>query len=294
MKNIIKWSVCIFLAICLFFNVPTGEVLTAEAAKAQNSYEKSYKVTTNHAVYSKYMTVGASTQLTIRKGSKTLNPSKVKFKSRNKKVATVDSNGVVYARKAGKTDIKVKYKNRTCVIKVTVTKKTSRTLFVGDSRTVDMFDAKKSEINGNVYNNIQVFARDGGSFQYADEVIASIDWENYDTVVFWMGANDRGNFKPYEKYYNQLFALGKRMILCTVGPVNHQALTDEDLMFFSNGKIQRYNNNLRKWAKAHGVAVVDLYSYIVQNVAYSSDGIHYNPKPTKDLWHHIVKQIKRG
>lgn len=292
MKKFVKWSVCLILAICLFFDVQTSERVVAKAAKAQTSYEKQYKVSTNNTAYKKYMSKGSSTKLNIKKGNKKLNPRKVKFTSRNKKIATVDKNGVVHARKTGKTDINVRYKGQTCVIKLTVTKKFSRTVFIGDSRTVDMFEARKSQIKGAVHNHIQVFAKDGGTVQYAQDVITTLDWENYDTVVLWMGANDRGNFKPYEKLYNQLYGLGKRMILCTVGPVNEAVLTDEDLTFFSNGKIKNYNTNMKKWASAHGVGVVDLYPYIEENVNYSYDGIHYDPKPTTELWHHILNCIR--
>lgn len=53
------------------------------------------------------------------KGVKT---SKVKFSSSNKKIATVNSKGVITTKKYGKCKIKAKYKNKTYVCNVTVKK----------------------------------------------------------------------------------------------------------------------------------------------------------------------------
>ena len=72
-----------------------------------------------------------------------------------------------------------------------------RVLFIGDSRTVDMFSAKKGEINGKVYNNITVYAKDGATYGYLKSTLKKVKLKNYDVVVSWMGANDHGNFEKY-------------------------------------------------------------------------------------------------
>lgn len=54
--------------------------------------------------------------------SKKVSNTKVKWKSSNKKVATVSKKGVIKAKKAGKAKVTAKYKKYTLVVKVTVKK----------------------------------------------------------------------------------------------------------------------------------------------------------------------------
>ncbi len=171
-----------------------------------------------------------------------------------------------------------------------------RIIFTGDSRTVDMFSADVDEIYGGVYNNIPVFCRDGCKFQYMVDAINSYGLDNFDTLVTWMGCNDFGNFSQYGPYYDQLLAAGKQIVVCTVGPTQDEYLLDDmDWYYYPNSNQINYNNALVSWANSRGVKVIDMYSYINNSSTVTvnqQDGIHYDPKPTTELWNYIIANLK--
>ena len=167
-------------------------------------------------------------------------------------------------------------------------------LFIGDSRAVDMFSAKKHIIKGKVYNNITVYAKDAGNYDYMVKAIKQAGVKNYDVVVTWMGANDRGNFSQYKKYYKALKKKGIRLILCTVGYSDNNRLGDEgDILYYNNEIMKKFNSSLTKWAKNNNVETIDLYKYTLKHVeAQRNNGVHYVPKPTKKIWKYLLKKLK--
>ena len=160
-----------------------------------------------------------------------------------------------------------------------------RILFVGDSRTVDIFSESASELNAYSAGNIIVYARDASNHSYLESTVNSYGMDNFDTLVSWMGANDYGNFSAYEGFYNSILASGKTLILCTVGPTDDNCLAADDRPYYDNERIVAFNTALNTWASNHGVKVIDLYTYVSGNVTIdSADGIHYGPKPTSNIW----------
>lgn len=171
-----------------------------------------------------------------------------------------------------------------------------KVLFIGDSRTVDMFSSKKGEIKGRTYNNITVYAKDGATFGYMKNVVKKADLSNYDVVVSWMGANDRGNFGKYSSYYKKLKKKMKgHLVLCTVGYSDNNKLGDlGDMLYYNDGIMKQFNKGLNKWARKYDVETINLYSYTKKHVtARSNNGVHYVPSPTVDLWNYTVKQIMK-
>ncbi len=169
-----------------------------------------------------------------------------------------------------------------------------RKLFIGDSRSVDMFSAKKGEINGKVYNNITVYAKDGATYGYLKSTLKKVKLKNYDVVVSWMGANDHGNFEKYQSYYKKLNKKKNlNLILCSLGYSDNRKLGDiGDCLYYNDGIMQRFNQGLNKWAKKNRVETINLYSYTKKHVAAREhNGVHYVPAPTVDLWNYTVRQI---
>ncbi|WP_029323903.1 SGNH/GDSL hydrolase family protein [Butyrivibrio sp. AE3004] len=169
-----------------------------------------------------------------------------------------------------------------------------KVLFIGDSRTVDMFSAEKSEINGKVYNNITVYAQDGATCGYLKKTLKKVDLKKYDVVVSWMGANDHGNFDKYSSLYKKLNKKKDlNLVLCTIGFSDNGKLGDlGDCLYYNDGIMQRFNKGLNKWAKKNDVETINLYSYTKKHVrARDNNGVHYVPNPTVDLWNYTVKQI---
>ena len=169
-----------------------------------------------------------------------------------------------------------------------------KVLFIGDSRTVDMFSATRSEISGEVYNNITVYAKDGATYGYMKDTLKKVNLKDYDVVVSWMGANEHGHFKKYASYYKKLNKKkGLELVLCTIGYSDNRKLGDlGDCLYYNDGIMQKYNKELNRWAKKNHVKTIDLYSYTKHHIkARDNNGVHYVPNPTVDLWNYTVKQI---
>ncbi len=164
-----------------------------------------------------------------------------------------------------------------------------RILFIGDSRTIDMFADSDDTISGAVIDGMTVYAAHGRGYDYMTGVINGCGIDSFDTLVTWMGANDAGDFSRYAGYYEGILAAGKRLVLCTVGPTNNSTLAEWDHPDYENENMVRYNGSLISWAQQHGVYVIDLYSYIAANVQIDdADGIHYLPRPTGSIWSQIL------
>lgn len=171
-----------------------------------------------------------------------------------------------------------------------------RILFVGDSRTVDMFTADSGEILGQNIDGITVYCGDGAAYKEMVPWIESYGTDNFDTLVTWMGCNSFGDFSQYGPYYDSLLAKGKTIVACTVGPtVDECLLIDVDYLYYPNENQIKYNNSLVAWAKERGVKIIDLYSYISNSSSVTvseTDGIHYFPQPTTELWNYIKANLK--
>lgn len=98
--------------------------VTATAATAK----KTVNVTKKNKKFKKTIYVGDKLKLKVKNGKKTVSYKKLKFKSANKKIATVSKKGVIKAKKAGKVVISVKLKKskKKCRLTVTVKKKSAK------------------------------------------------------------------------------------------------------------------------------------------------------------------------
>jgi hypothetical protein len=170
-----------------------------------------------------------------------------------------------------------------------------RILFVGDSRTVDIFDSESWWMYGEDKGGVTVYCKNAGGYDFFVSSVEEWGVDNFDTLICWMGCNDRGYFGNYENYYNYLLGLGKKIVLCTVGPTDDAHLVGEfDQANYVNSLMISYNNSLWNWASANGVKVIDLYSYLDKNpdiYVDPNDGIHYQPQPTTAIWYYIFGQL---
>ncbi len=167
-----------------------------------------------------------------------------------------------------------------------------RILFIGDSRTIDMFADSDETISGAMHDGITVYAKHGYGFDFMKESVNNFGLENFDVLVCWMGANDHGIFDSYANYYSSLLDNGKTIILCTVGPTDDEHLVSYDHPNYENAMMQKYNESLLSYAKEKGIKVIDLYAYISNNVSIDpADGIHYTPRPTTSIWKYILSSI---
>ena len=166
-------------------------------------------------------------------------------------------------------------------------------LFVGDSRTVDMFYGDRYEISRHRSDGIDIYARDSEGCDYLRSVVAGYGYDSFDTLITWLGANDTGNFSSYRDFYESLLRRGKKLIVCTVGPTVDEWLEDHDYPWYSNARMRAFNRELLSWANSRGVPVIDVYGYIVDNgiTIERNGGIHYEPQPTRGIWKYIISHF---
>lgn len=168
-----------------------------------------------------------------------------------------------------------------------------RIVFFGDSRTIDMFADSDANIYGESHDGIVVYGGHGKGYGFLQQELDKYGYGNFDTLVSFMGANDRGNFKNYQTYYEGLLAQGKKLVLCTVGPTVDWRLNAFDAPNYPNSNMEYYNKQLTEWANAHGVKVIDTYTFIKDNITVDADGIHYTPRPTTALWQYILTELAK-
>lgn len=170
-----------------------------------------------------------------------------------------------------------------------------RMLFIGDSRTVDIFTEEKDKLLGETHDGICVYCMDGAQFKFMTDSIDGYGIDNFDTLVSWMGCNEFGDFSQYGPYYDGLLEKGKQLVVCTVGPTKDECLLDDlDYLYYPNANQIAYNNSLKAWAEGAGVRVIDLYTFIDStDTIYQDpqDGIHYFPKPNPELWNKILSEL---
>ena len=174
---------------------------------------------------------------------------------------------------------------------------TQRILFVGDSRTIDMFADSDDEISGfDSGDGITVCAKHGGKFAYMSEAVARYGVDRFDVLVTCMGANDDGDFQNYSIYYDGLLSQGKKLIVCTVGPTNDEDLFEDNVPRYLNKNMLHFNESLTAWAEKNDVPVIDVYGFVSSSKTIRidpDDGIHYLPRPTSELWDFISDNINQ-
>ena len=171
-----------------------------------------------------------------------------------------------------------------------------RILFVGDSRTIDMFYDSDENIYGEMHDGIAVYGGHGRKLDFMKEAVSEYGYDNFDTLVSWMGANEAGSFEGYGEFYEDVMSHGKNLVVCTVGPTNGEFLDYEyEGPHYLDDLMSEYNDSLTRWAAGCGVRVIDLYRFIKDSKTVTLDpvdGIHYLPRPTLEVWEHILEQLE--
>lgn len=168
-----------------------------------------------------------------------------------------------------------------------------RVIFVGDSRTIDMFADSDEALEGAMQDGILVYARHGHAVDYFKGVMDALQPVAGDTVVSFMGANDNGAFEPYGALYDALLAQGVGLVVCTIGPCATEATYANQLYpAYHNARMTAFNEQLVPWANENDVPVIDTYTYILENIEIDPDGIHYLPRPTTALWQYILDSLE--
>jgi hypothetical protein len=165
-----------------------------------------------------------------------------------------------------------------------------RIIFIGDSRTVDIFDSQGYEVYDKNVNGVRVFAENGKGYDYMMIMINRFDG-SYETVVTWLGCNDHGNIEKYKKAYQDLLDKGINLVICNVGPTVDENLDEGDSVNYPNRNMVSFNEQIGAWAREHNVKVIDMYSYVNSHMTVDPDGIHFSPKEDMSTWNYIMNSL---
>ena len=174
--------------------------------------------------------------------------------------------------------------------------KYGRILYVGDSRTIDMFEDSDKNIYNEVHDGIVVYGGHSQGLHFMDIAVEFYGMNNFDTLLSSMGGNENGNFEKYPEFYEKLIEQGKNVIVCTVGPTDESYLQGSDIENYPNELIDKYNEALLEWAGENGIKVIDINGFIKESETVNpdpEDGIHYLPRPTTELWEFILSEIDK-
>ena len=162
-------------------------------------------------------------------------------------------------------------------------------IFVGDSRTVGMETAVKSDSN---LDNVYFVAKVGKGYNWFSEygvdrvnhiIETNTDVTNWQ-VVTNLGVNDLGNVDKYVDTYDELLATewtNVDLYYLSVNPVDESKCTsvnNEDIIKF-NEKIKKQGNyiNSYEFVKSHMV---------------TRDGLHYSNSLSSDLCHRVISVLE--
>lgn len=167
------------------------------------------------------------------------------------------------------------------------TNSTTKTIYIGDSRTVGMCNAITLSVNEDCE-----IAKVGQGYKWLNETAIPLlkkKINNNDSynIVINLGTNDLGNYNKYAEAYNKLASEYSKsnIVVVSVTPIDDEKAkkygynaTNNNVITFNSSLKSGLNNNIR---------YCDVYSKIINNFS-TSDGIHY----TNDTYKNIYNIIK--
>lgn len=176
--------------------------------------------------------------------------------------------------------------------------KASKVVFIGDSRTVQMYAYLNNNWNGANYSSGGV--HEVGNDVYVAEGSMGLNWmkstgipaaQKYFTsgsaIVILMGVNDLSNADNYVNYVNQNVGAweqnGSSVYFASVTPCtgNYSHL---------NSKINDFNSKVKS-GLSNNVGWIDTSSQLNANNIVSSDGLHYGKSTYQIIYNYIKTSV---
>lgn len=174
----------------------------------------------------------------------------------------------------------------------------SKVIYIGDSRTVQMYAYSSNDWNGANYSSGGV--HQSGSDTYIAQSSIGYDWlkstgipvaESYFTsgsaVVILMGVNDLQNADNYIDYINQNVSNwtrnGSKIYFVSVNPCNGSYSN-------LNSKIDSFNSKLKSGLSSK-VGFIDTNSYLVSVGYKTTDGLHYEAETYQKIYDYIKSKV---
>lgn len=159
----------------------------------------------------------------------------------------------------------------------------SGTVFIGDSRTVGMYQA--------VRDNSSLWVGAVGKGRDWFVKYGSVQADPYITegtkVVINLGVNDTGQIKKYITDMNSICQTwidrGASVYYVSVNPLDYSK-------YVTNDSIVSFNASLKAGLSAD-IKWIDSYSYLVENGYATVDGIHYSKDTSKSIYQYIISNM---
>ena len=175
----------------------------------------------------------------------------------------------------------------------------SKRIFVGDSRTVQMYAHFTGDWRGANYSS-------GGVHVVGDDVYVCQGGEGLawmkstgmpeatkymgsgSAVIILMGVNDLYNLNEYVKYINSNFSnwtnKGATVYFDSVNPCSgsYANRLNNKIVSFNNGMKQGLNSNIR---------FIDSHSNLINSGYTTTDGLHYDSNTSKKIYNYIKSNL---
>lgn len=171
----------------------------------------------------------------------------------------------------------------------------SKTMFIGDSRTVGMYfslysDSYSNTINKSVNNELW-YASVGKGYSWFSStampyIKSKLSAANYNVVII-MGANDLYNSNIASNYVEQIKSLSElypnsKYIMVSVNPIEDNKSKSNGYSV-TNSQVIAFNKKLKSATANSNASYCDTYSSISQNFS-TTDGLHYASSTSKQIY----------
>lgn len=176
--------------------------------------------------------------------------------------------------------------------------KSSTSIFIGDSRTVQMYAHLNNSWAGANFSSggVHVVSND----VYVGEGSMGLKWmkstgipaaqsyfKNGSAIIILMGVNDLSNYDNYLSYINSNASLWKKngssLYFVSVNPCDGSYK-------HMNDNIERFNKIIKD-GLSREVGFIDTYSYLVKNGYKTVDGLHYDKSTYMMIYNYIKSQV---
>lgn len=175
---------------------------------------------------------------------------------------------------------------------------TSNVVFIGDSRTVQMYAYLANNWSGANYSsggvhNVSgdIFVAEGSqglSWLKSTGISAAKSYFKSGTAIaILMGVNDLDNASSYVSYINSNVSSwtsnGSKLYYVSVTPCSGS-------YSYLNSKITTFNSNVKSGLSS-SVKWIDAYSYLNSNGYTTTDGLHYDKSTSNKLYNYIKSNV---
>lgn len=180
------------------------------------------------------------------------------------------------------------------------TTKAARRIFVGDSRTVQMYIYLFGSWNNATTSKLSRGTTDSKGDLWSARGGKGLSWmqstgipniessiSNGTALIILMGVNDLSNVNNYANYINSKVdswtSKGAKVYFVSVLPCSGQRSGN-------NGAIKSFNANIKKHLSSK-VTYLDVYSYLFQVGFTTTDGLHYDEKTSQVIYNKILSMV---